>query len=411
VATIPITREWLASGPLAGVDLTFDDGSPFPRAMFDAAIDSAVEQFTNETHIDLLPATVTDERHDTRHGMANEFLPLRLLRRPIVADTPVTVSGWLGSRKLFDFPESWVNLHSPEGGLVRIIPAGETGATAVIVALHALPWVWSWRDTMPDYLRASYAVGFPVGDLGLLHDAARDLTTVYERGELGLSYSTAGEPVGIGHRLATQGDPKIHGAADTTNTLAAHGGAARYLGSGNDAAGLAALCAQLNAIRAAYSAHRVRTAGGVHGAADTLNVVSAPAASTVVSAAALINDLQVVLSDHLSMGTPVHGQADSVRRVAAGPVRDDYVILPPLIRQVIGMMAACSLPLNVAGDLVAGAGIASKSTGIDGLSQSIGTTASAMYSGYSSRISVLKKHVAEMIPLIRAKYLGVMFEA
>ena len=42
-----------------------------------------------------------------------------------------------------------------------------------------------------------------------------------------------------------------------------------------------------------------------------------------------------------------------------------------------------------AGDLVIGAGIANISRSIDGLSQSIGTTASAENSAYSARIKLL----------------------
>jgi len=76
------------------------------------------------------------------------------------------------------------------------------------------------------------------------------------------------------------------------------------------------------------------------------------------------------------------------------------------ILEIIGMKAAMG-PLNIAGDLIAGAGIASKSIGIDGLSQSIGTTSSATNSGYGARILQYQKHIDSMISDIRNNLTGI----
>jgi len=51
----------------------------------------------------------------------------------------------------------------------------------------------------------------------------------------------------------------------------------------------------------------------------------------------------------------------------------------------IGMLAAINV-FHIMGDLILGAGIASQSIGIDGLSQSISTTSSATNAGYGARI-------------------------
>lgn len=69
----------------------------------------------------------------------------------------------------------------------------------------------------------------------------------------------------------------------------------------------------------------------------------------------------------------------------------------------IAMTAAIG-PLNIAGDLIAGAGIASKSMSIPGLSQSISTTSSATNSGYGSRIVEYQKELKELLPQLRARY-------
>ncbi|WP_311481087.1 hypothetical protein [uncultured Anaerococcus sp.] len=56
---------------------------------------------------------------------------------------------------------------------------------------------------------------------------------------------------------------------------------------------------------------------------------------------------------------------------------------------------------EVWGDQIIGAGIASASVSLDGLSQSIGTTQSAMYGGASARILEYRKDLEELTPIIR----------
>lgn len=75
----------------------------------------------------------------------------------------------------------------------------------------------------------------------------------------------------------------------------------------------------------------------------------------------------------------------------------------PLLVKAIGLIAAIT-PLDVAGDLIAGAGIANFSVGVDGLSQSIGTTASATSAGYGARIISFQKQLAEAMQTLRGKY-------
>lgn len=79
----------------------------------------------------------------------------------------------------------------------------------------------------------------------------------------------------------------------------------------------------------------------------------------------------------------------------------DY--FPQNIKHCIGMTAAIG-PFNIAGDMIAGAGIATKSIGIDGLSQSIGTTASATNAGYGARIIEYQKEIKAMLPSLKRYY-------
>lgn len=78
--------------------------------------------------------------------------------------------------------------------------------------------------------------------------------------------------------------------------------------------------------------------------------------------------------------------------------------VPKSLQAIIGWIAA-ALPLDTAGDLIAGAGIANKSVSIDGLSTSIGTTSSATNAGYGARLISYQKQAAAMLASARNKYM------
>lgn len=80
--------------------------------------------------------------------------------------------------------------------------------------------------------------------------------------------------------------------------------------------------------------------------------------------------------------------------------------VPFNIKEIIGMKAAMG-PLNIAGDLIAGAGIASKSISLDGLSQSISTTSSATNAGYGARILQYNKEIENRMEGLRQYYGGI----
>lgn len=77
--------------------------------------------------------------------------------------------------------------------------------------------------------------------------------------------------------------------------------------------------------------------------------------------------------------------------------------VPRNIVEIIGMTASLG-PFNLFGDLIAGAGIATLSLSLDGLSQSIGTTASATNAGFGSRLIQYIKQIKEQLPKLRATY-------
>lgn len=78
----------------------------------------------------------------------------------------------------------------------------------------------------------------------------------------------------------------------------------------------------------------------------------------------------------------------------------------PNLQEAIYKKAAIGI-LGVWGDLIIGAGIANQSIGIDGLSQSVGTTQSAMFGGASARIKQLQEDIDSYLPALRSYYGGI----
>ena len=107
------------------------------------------------------------------------------------------------------------------------------------------------------------------------------------------------------HRVLIAGG--VHGAADAVNVVAAA-----------DASTLNTAVTLANEIRTMYEAHRVLVAGGEHGIADAVNVMTAPASGGDLSSlVALCLDLKVMYEAHRVLVAGVHGAADAVNVVTS----------------------------------------------------------------------------------------------
>jgi hypothetical protein len=79
--------------------------------------------------------------------------------------------------------------------------------------------------------------------------------------------------------------------------------------------------------------------------------------------------------------------------------------VPRDIFDAVGKLAAIDA-MNVLGDIAIGAGIASQSLSIDGLSQSVNTTQSAENNALSARVRQYAKEMEKGLPALRDRYMG-----
>jgi hypothetical protein len=120
------------------------------------------------------------------------------------------------------------------------------------------------------------------------------------------------------HEVMTSGAPAVHGATGIADNIS---------GALPAATNTATRIALVNACRASLYAHMTNVAGGIHGAADHTNVITAPAAYDDATALILAVNLKTVHNAHRVYTTgSVHGSADATNSVTAtSPTNGTFV--------------------------------------------------------------------------------------
>ena len=308
-----ITSQYIKDTFALGVDLTLDDGSPFPEAVFEDSIKQAVAMIEADLGIYIDPYMIEDERHDSDVQDRKNSWQIDLNHYPLRSVDKVGIR--VGTQPIAELPPSWITIRDNLTGQFNIIPIGSAGAVFVTsgVPLFA-DSVFYPNQKASSYFSVSYTAG---------HTFLEGSFTI-PAGEVNAEISFA--------EKFKSGRPSI---------------------SLSDA--------RVKMYMSGQSGFKVVLNGGV----------------------ALGEDLVVTYNAH---------------------------DVDPLIMRAIGLVSAL-LPLNVAGDLIAGAGVASQSLGLDGLTQSVTTTASATSAGYGARIIQYTKELQQTIERLRSKYRRMNFWA
>lgn len=299
--------QWLKDTFLLGVDLTLDDGSPYPDRIFSDSIVQAERALADELGLVFDPQTIL-ERHDKEPDAAGGWYPIRTRYRPLVSVESLNIIYGRSSTRA-ELPPQWATITENIAGQIHIIPTAE-GASSYLIA-GGLPVViglggLSAQYYIPAYFELEYLAGFP-----------------------------------------------------------------RYTGTATILAGQTSVV--------------VSTPKSFN---DVYSVTAVSSAGTVSTSARR--------HDSFTLSLPV------------APAQDESITwaidtLPADIIRAIGLKASL-LSLDVAGDLIVGAGIASISTSLDGLSQNVNTTASATNSGYGARVIQFTKELKDLMKTLKATY-------
>lgn len=307
-----ITPQFIKDTFVLGVDLTLDDGSPYPDVIYEQAIDGAVNFLETELGITIDPFTVKGERHDARVENRNAFYPFSLDHRPIKSVEAINIT--LGNYNAVSMPKDWAVITNGQHGQINLIPSSETLGSFFFRSGIPLLFgdVFSPYSYVPGYFSIDYRSGFTF----------IEGTAVIPQGDTSIEIAITEPLLGVKPTVAL------------TVTDAQGGAGARVRASATDS--------------------------------FTISVTTAP---------------------------------------TTGDMTINYVLhtVDPLLIKCIGLLAAMA-PLDIAGDLIAGAGVGQFSVGVDGMTQSIATTASATSAGYGARIISYQKQLKDTMAALRAKY-------
>lgn len=157
-----ITADLLKKTLLVGIDLTDDQGNPYPDELFDAAIDQSISMIEEELEITLDKYKVKGERHDLDNDQRRAWYGTQLDRRPLQNIQNLQVS--YGNYTPVDIPDAWLNITSPEAASVALIPTAE--AIGTFRFNNVLPLLidpisnYGQYNRVPAYFKFDYTAGF-----------------------------------------------------------------------------------------------------------------------------------------------------------------------------------------------------------------------------------------------------------
>jgi len=306
-----ITVDLLKATTLLGVDLTLDDGTPYPDEHFEQAIRAAVETMERTLGIVIDPFQVTGENHDADTENRSQWWRFDLDHRPIVGVTGFRLK--YGNFDENDVPISWTREIDRLNGQINIMPSDESITSRFLYSGVAFPLIGVLGESgyVPGYFLFDYDAGF-----------------LLLKGQVEIPEGETSVIVDLPEHQASPYDLRA------------------VMNTPNGALGLRQT--------------------GRSSTSFTLSVSTAP---------------------------------------VGGPAIVDVTVnaLGAALTQAV-LLTAAMMPLDVAGDLIVGAGIASYSVSMDGISENVNTTSSATNSGYGARVIQFQKELKSLIPALRAKY-------
>lgn len=163
-------RDRIAATTALGIDLTLDDGTPYPAELFERAILESVDRLEADLDIVLIEREFV-ERHDYDRERWRCLNHLQLDRRPVQSVEALTVvypTGGQGQRR--EFPADWLVVTQPKFGVVELVPAAGSldGWLFNSLPLHGSPMPIlrsTNRNFWPGMFEVRYRAGFKRGEV------------------------------------------------------------------------------------------------------------------------------------------------------------------------------------------------------------------------------------------------------
>ena len=140
---------------LFGIDLTDDSGTPYPDALFQFYIESAVQYLQDKLDITLFPTVITDERHDYKRRDFENYMWVQTDQIPIMTVEKVELV-FPGNNKIIEFTGESIMVDK-DSGSVEVYPTLGAYAPAFYNGHHSF---YGAHNYLPQFMRLHYTAGF-----------------------------------------------------------------------------------------------------------------------------------------------------------------------------------------------------------------------------------------------------------
>ncbi len=159
-----MTVETLKQNFMFGLDLTDDDGNPFPRGMLEFGIRAAIDSLEHTLNIKIKPTSIVAEKQDYYRQDYLDFAFIQLNNYPITAVTKVAMKYPTAQTEMI-FPTEWYQINEAHGQVHLIPTSGSLSQILMGRGGDYLTFVWKGWDWMPNLWRIDYTAGFPSGQV------------------------------------------------------------------------------------------------------------------------------------------------------------------------------------------------------------------------------------------------------
>lgn len=155
-----LTVDELKTNYLFGLDLTDDQGNPYPDSLYVHFIKAAVSWLEDKLDIPIVPTVIEEEKHDFYAEDWPKFMFLELTRHPVISVESVRLV-MPGNQEVHNFSKDWISLQRFEGH-INIVP-GPAGSGTIALGFNQWFFPWMHRSAnkwIPDVFRVAYTAGF-----------------------------------------------------------------------------------------------------------------------------------------------------------------------------------------------------------------------------------------------------------
>jgi len=159
-----LTVATLKNNFMFGLDLTDDDGNPFPNSMFEFAIRAAIDSLEKVLNVKIKPTEIISEKQDYFRQDYMDFAFIQLNEYPILSVSRVAMKYPTGQSEIV-FPVEWYQVNTAHGQVHLIPTSGSLSNILMGRGGDYLTFVWKGWDWMPNLWRIDYTAGFASGQV------------------------------------------------------------------------------------------------------------------------------------------------------------------------------------------------------------------------------------------------------